>query len=183
MIHYSNPYSVKAKQAYKRYLSMPGYDASMVLPPDLKHHPPSYTSSRHTFTRVKPKKPKAPAIEGRTAFKNFLASFTVHNHTNLKKLNGFKLLDLLIPTLQKYLQEHNGIKFYFNARYEMRRTLQGQVLEVDKDWWKTGRTRSCPFCRSHSFIVHNHHLLSSNQSINKYRSSVTQFFQTFFFSL
>eukprot|EP01051_Picozoa_sp_SAG22_P013086 SAG22_NODE_1428_length_4445_cov_1.417663_4_plen_155_part_00 len=47
----------------------------------------------------------------------------MHNHTNLKKLNGFKLIDLLIPTLQKYLQEHNGIKFYFNARYEMRRML------------------------------------------------------------
>ena len=115
MIHYSNPYGAKAKQAYKRYLSMPGYDASMVLPPDLKHHPPSYTSSRHTFTRVKPTKPKAPAIQGRTACKNFLASFTVHNHTNLKKLNGFKLLDLLIPTLQKYLHEHNGIKFSTRA--------------------------------------------------------------------
>eukprot|EP01051_Picozoa_sp_SAG22_P012168 SAG22_NODE_1240_length_5042_cov_103.645964_12_plen_93_part_00 len=31
MIHYSNPYGVKAKKAYKRYLRL-GYDASMILP-------------------------------------------------------------------------------------------------------------------------------------------------------
>eukprot|EP01051_Picozoa_sp_SAG22_P013895 SAG22_NODE_1614_length_3993_cov_3.572419_4_plen_186_part_00 len=121
MVYYKNPYGTKAKAAYKRYLAM-GYEPWMILPPDLKHHPPSYTSSRHTFTKRKSKKPKAPTIEGRTSFKNFLASFTIHNHTNLKKLNGFKLLDQFIPTLQKYLQEHNGIKFYFNARYEGRAT-------------------------------------------------------------
>eukprot|EP01050_Picozoa_sp_SAG11_P038909 SAG11_NODE_16115_length_556_cov_1.617068_2_plen_140_part_01 len=44
-------------------------------------------------------------------------SFTLHNKKKLKKLNGFKLFDEFVPTLQKYLQEHNGIKFYFNARY------------------------------------------------------------------
>eukprot|EP01051_Picozoa_sp_SAG22_P009985 SAG22_NODE_871_length_6748_cov_60.669274_2_plen_589_part_00 len=140
MVYYKNPYGTKAKAAYKRYLAM-GYEPWMILPPDLKHHPPSYTSSRHTFTKRKPKKPKAPTIEGRTSFKNFLASFTIHNHTNLKKLNGFNLLDQFTPTLQKYLQEHNGIKFYFNARYEMRRMLQGVVIEVDKDWWKTSNIR------------------------------------------
>eukprot|EP01051_Picozoa_sp_SAG22_P016403 SAG22_NODE_2310_length_2732_cov_60.443980_5_plen_161_part_00 len=122
LIHFKNPYGVKAKKAYKRLLDE-GIDASFILPPGLKHHPPSYTSSRHTFTRVKPKKPKGPTVEGRTAFKIFLASFTVHNHNNLKKLNGFKLIDQLIPTVQKYLQEHNGIKFYFNARYEMHRMM------------------------------------------------------------
>ena len=88
------------------------------------------------------KKPKALTIEGRTAFKNFLASFTVHNHTNMKKLNGFKLMDMLKPKLVEYLQIHNGIKFYFNARYEMRRMLDGQVLETDKNWWKTSNIQS-----------------------------------------
>eukprot|EP01052_Picozoa_sp_SAG31_P050225 SAG31_NODE_11366_length_1038_cov_1.595314_1_plen_278_part_00 len=114
----------------------------MVLPPDLKHHPPSYTSSRHTFTKVKPKKPKSPSIEGRSSFKNFLASFSIHNHTNLKKLNGFKLLQDFIPTLKKYLAEHTGIKFYFNVRYHMRRILQGVVIEEDKEWWKTSNIKS-----------------------------------------
>ena len=115
----------------------------MVLPAaDLKHHPPSHTSSRHTYTRVQPPKSKALTIEGRTAFKNFLASFTVHNHTNMKKLNGFKLMDMLKPKLVEYLQIHNGIKFYFNARYEMRRMLDGQVLETDKNWWKTSNIQS-----------------------------------------
>eukprot|EP01050_Picozoa_sp_SAG11_P063835 SAG11_NODE_43689_length_162_cov_994.015873_1_plen_28_part_10 len=28
-------------------------------------------------------------MEGRTTFKNFLASFTLHNTKKLKKLNGF----------------------------------------------------------------------------------------------
>ena len=84
MIYYRNPYGVKAKQAYKRYLAM-GYEPWMILPPDLKHHPPSYTSSRHTFTKRKPKKPKAPTIEGRTAFKNFLASFTKHPQSHKYK--------------------------------------------------------------------------------------------------
>eukprot|EP01051_Picozoa_sp_SAG22_P001379 SAG22_NODE_53_length_24242_cov_158.884231_19_plen_195_part_00 len=98
LVYYKNPYGVKAKAAYKRYLAM-GYEPWMILPPDLKHHPPSYTSSRHTFTKRKPKKPKAPTIEGRTSFKNFLASFTIHNHTNLKKLNGFNLLDQFIPAV------------------------------------------------------------------------------------
>ena len=77
-------------------------------------HPPSYTSSRHTFRKQTPKR-KGPTIEGRTTFKNFLASFTLHNTKKLKKLNGFKLFDEFVATLQKYLQEHNGIKFYFNV--------------------------------------------------------------------
>ena len=146
LIHFKNPYGVKAKKAYKRLLDE-GIDASFILPPGLKHHPPSYTSSRHTFTRVKLKKPKGPTVEGWTAFIFFLASFTVHNHNNLKKLNGFKLIDQLIPTVQKYLQEHNGIKFYFNARYEMHRMMPEGigggmvVIEVDKNWWKTSNIR------------------------------------------
>ena len=142
MIHFKNPYSTKAKKVYKQYLDSGIYEPWMILPPDLKHHPPSYTSSRHTFTRVKPKKPKAPTIEGRTSFKNFLASFTIHNHTNLKLLNGFKLLDQFGPTLTKYLQEHNGIKFYYNVRYHMRRMLNGEVLEEDKEWWRTSNIKS-----------------------------------------
>eukprot|EP01051_Picozoa_sp_SAG22_P002406 SAG22_NODE_105_length_20045_cov_23.373308_15_plen_177_part_00 len=135
MVYYKNPYGTKAKAAYKRYLAM-GYEPWMVLPPDLKHHPPSYTRSRHTFTKRKTKKPKAPTIEGRTAFKNFLASFTIHNHTNLKKLNGFNLLDQFIPTLQKYLQEHNGIKFYFSSS-----NLGGSgsaILKLERNGSKVG---------------------------------------------
>ena len=33
IIYYKNPYGVKAKKAYTKYLSIDGYDASMVLPP------------------------------------------------------------------------------------------------------------------------------------------------------
>eukprot|EP01050_Picozoa_sp_SAG11_P020335 SAG11_NODE_3407_length_2465_cov_8.333897_3_plen_193_part_00 len=110
---------------------------------DLRHHPPSYASSRHTFRKQKPKK-KGPTIEGRTTFKNFLASFTLHNTKKLKKLNGFKLFDEFVSTLQKYLQEHNGIKFYFNARFEMHRKLPvvGEVIEKDKEWWRTSNIHS-----------------------------------------
>eukprot|EP01051_Picozoa_sp_SAG22_P007038 SAG22_NODE_482_length_9931_cov_9.247254_1_plen_83_part_00 len=45
LIHFKDPYGVKAKKAYKRLLDE-GIDASFILPPGLKHHPPSYTSSR-----------------------------------------------------------------------------------------------------------------------------------------
>ena len=76
MVHYKNPYGVKAKKAYKQYLEL-GYEPSAILPKDLKHYPPSYTSNRDTFRRIKPKKPES--IEGRTAFKNFLAHQELQN--------------------------------------------------------------------------------------------------------
>eukprot|EP01047_Picozoa_sp_COSAG01_P088533 COSAG01_NODE_20878_length_930_cov_0.744886_1_plen_116_part_01 len=81
MVYFKNPYGAKAKKAYKKYIDA-GYEPWMVLPPDLRHHPPSYTSSRHTFRKQKPKR-KGPTIEGRTTFKNFLASFTIHNTKKL----------------------------------------------------------------------------------------------------
>eukprot|EP01052_Picozoa_sp_SAG31_P000453 SAG31_NODE_13_length_37961_cov_21.751307_32_plen_108_part_00 len=82
MIHYKNPYGPKARRAYKK-LIIKGTPAEFVLPPGLKHHPPSHTSSRHTFYKMKPKKPKTPSIMGRTTYKNFLASFTLHNEKDL----------------------------------------------------------------------------------------------------
>ena len=81
-------------------------------------------------------------MEGRTTFKNFLASFTIHNTNKLKKLNGLKLFDEFVPTLQKYLAEHNGIKFYFNARFEMHRKLLDEVIEKDTEWWRTSNIHS-----------------------------------------
>eukprot|EP01050_Picozoa_sp_SAG11_P061897 SAG11_NODE_41420_length_194_cov_26.084211_1_plen_39_part_10 len=36
----------------------------------------------------------------------------------------------------KRLKEHNGIKFYFNARFEMHRKLLDEVIEKDKEWWR-----------------------------------------------
>eukprot|EP01050_Picozoa_sp_SAG11_P005599 SAG11_NODE_401_length_9759_cov_119.937992_8_plen_82_part_00 len=43
MVYFKNPYGAKAKKAYKKYIDA-GYEPWMVLPPDLRHHPPSYTS-------------------------------------------------------------------------------------------------------------------------------------------
>ena len=139
MVHFKDPYGAKAKKAYIHYLNL-GYEPGSVLPKDLKWHPKGPTSSRDTFRRIKSKKPES--IEGRTAYKNFLASFTIQNSMNLKKLNGFKLADRFLPTLEKYLTEHNGIKFYFNARYEMHRVLNGKVIERDVEWWKTSLIKS-----------------------------------------
>ena len=138
MIHYKNPYGTAAKRAYVQLIDS-GINPDFILPKDLKHRGPSHTSSRNTFTRVKS---KVPSIEGRSSFRNFLASFTTHNTTNLKKLNGFKLLDHFIPTIQKYVKEHTGVKFYFNARYEMHRKLNGEIIEKDKGWWKTSKIHS-----------------------------------------
>ena len=138
MIHYKNPYGTAAKRAYVQLIDS-GINPDFILPKDLKHRGPSHTSSRNTFTRVKS---KVPSIEGRSSFRNFLASFTTHNTTNLKKLNGFKLLDHFIPTIQKYVKEHTGIKFYFNARYEMHRMLNGKIIAKDKSWWKTSKIHS-----------------------------------------
>ena len=139
MVHFKDPYGAKAKKAYIHYLNL-GYEPGSVLPKDLKWHPKGPTSSRDTFRRIKSKKPES--IEGRTAYKNFLASFTIQNSMNLKKLNGFKLADRFLPTLEKYLTEHNGIKFYFNARYEMHRVLNGKVIERDVELWKTSLIKS-----------------------------------------
>ena len=83
MVHFKDPYGAKAKKAYIHYLNL-GYEPGSVLSKDLKWHPKGPTSSRDTFRRIKSKKPES--IEGRTAYKNFLASFTIQNSMNLKKL-------------------------------------------------------------------------------------------------
>eukprot|EP01051_Picozoa_sp_SAG22_P009038 SAG22_NODE_724_length_7634_cov_11.669808_11_plen_72_part_00 len=45
------------------------------------------------------------------------------------------------------MEGRTGIKFYFNARYEMHRMMpegiggRMVVIEVDKNWWKTSNIR------------------------------------------
>eukprot|EP01051_Picozoa_sp_SAG22_P004692 SAG22_NODE_259_length_13477_cov_10.020407_2_plen_99_part_00 len=75
MIHYSNPYGVNAKKAYKRYLKL-GYDASMILPPDLKHHPLSHTSSRDTRTKINSISPPSYRKSFHISFRNPFLLFT-----------------------------------------------------------------------------------------------------------
>jgi hypothetical protein len=88
MVYFKDPYGAKAKKAYIHYLNL-GYEPGSVLPKDLKWHPkgPTTCSSTDTFRRIKSNKPES--IEGRTAYKNFLASFTIQNSYELKEIERF----------------------------------------------------------------------------------------------
>ena len=77
-----NPYKAKAKEIYRHYIEDLGFDPSLVLPPDLVYYEKSGYFRRNPTKQVK--------IEGRTAYKSYLASFTLHNVNQVHDLEGFK---------------------------------------------------------------------------------------------
>ena len=116
-----SPYKVKAKEIYRHYIEDLGFDPSLVLPPDLVYYEKSGHFRRNPTKQVK--------IEGRTAYKSYLTSFTLHNVNQVHGLQGFKLLNEFTPTLNQLLAQHGGIKFHTTARCLMQKTLNGEVVQ------------------------------------------------------
>ena len=74
-------------------------------------------------------------IFSRSAYKNFLKSYTVQNTDKIKGFDGLKLLKDLKPKLKKQFDEHGAIKYYVVARLLMHKTLEGKTLEKTDDFY------------------------------------------------
>eukprot|EP01047_Picozoa_sp_COSAG01_P061355 COSAG01_NODE_7651_length_3113_cov_14.784672_1_plen_145_part_10 len=61
---------------------------------------------------VKKCETKACKVEGRQAFKSYLASFTINNSEDIQGFKGFDLLRRFRPTLLEFINKHKGIKYY-----------------------------------------------------------------------
>ena len=129
-----SPHSAKAKALYRYYIQELDYDPAWIVPKDLKYYP-----SSGRFFKVKPPK---PAFVTRTAYKSYLASFTLNNHKRLQGFKGFDLLQQFTPVLSELIAKHGGIKFHASARCMMDKTLEGQVLQELDDFFITSSMRS-----------------------------------------
>ena len=74
-------------------------------------------------------------IFSRSAYKNFLKSYTVQNTDKIKGFDGLKLLKDLKPKLKKQFDEHGAIKYYMIARIILYKMLEDKVIEKTDDFY------------------------------------------------
>ena len=81
------------------------------------------------FTDDYSKKIAAPnQVFTRSAYKNFISTFTVQNDEKVKGFKGLKILKEVKRKLESTMQEHGQIKYYAVARLLMKKKLDDKVL-------------------------------------------------------
>ena len=127
------PYSAKAKKIYRYYIKELGYDPAWIVPGDLKFHD---ASSR--FTRLK--KSELPQnITSDSSYKGYFATHTLNNLDKVPGYAGFQLLQEFRSQLSAALQKHGGLKVYATARCLMHKTLEGEVIAENEDFYISTR--------------------------------------------
>jgi hypothetical protein len=92
------------------------------------------------FTDDYSKKKAAPKqVFTRSAYKNFISTFTVQNDEKVKGFKGLKILKEVKRKLKSTLQEHGQIKYYAVARLLMKKKLDDKVLERTDDFYVAGQ--------------------------------------------
>jgi hypothetical protein len=92
------------------------------------------------FTDDYSKKIAAPnQVFTRSAYKNFISTFTVQNDEKVKGFKGLKILKEVKRKLESTMQEHGQIKYYAVARLLMKKKLDDKVLERTDDFYVAGQ--------------------------------------------
>ena len=71
----------------------------------------------------------------RSAYKNFISTFTVQNDEKIKGFDGLKLLKEFKRKLKSTMREHGQIKYYAVARLLMKKKLEGKTIEKTDDFY------------------------------------------------
>ena len=71
----------------------------------------------------------------RSAYKNFLNSYSITNTAKVKGFDGLALLKQLKPKLKALIGEHGAIKYYAVARLLMHKQLADKTIEKTDDFY------------------------------------------------
>ena len=71
----------------------------------------------------------------RSAYKNYIETYTVNNRNNVLGFDGLQLCNVFKNSLQKMIAEHGAIKYYIVCRCEMEKRLDDEVIETTDDFY------------------------------------------------
>ena len=132
-VSFTNPYGRVAKRLYKQLIDQGTEPNMAVIPNDLKYYPRS-----KRFIKVKD--PSSPIdyskfkVTERSSFKQYMASFTILNDTDITAYAGIELINGFRGKLESMMALHKGVKFYIDVQCLMKKYLDGDEITQDTRW-------------------------------------------------